>query len=208
MAERKIRRLESQVKEERNRRLSGRPKKWSLDDESELGLDSPDAAHVAASWDDSFRTRSASASRPRKSLDGGDKPSTRIGEGKSRSAGGRRQTSSGRAHPEENLEAALLSMESPTGPEQPRMIPSPDYLRGAMWLGRNIVMEMDTLVSHIEAFRSQYLKEVAVTAKDSDTERACHRMSLLAASRVNDVVAFAAEEKEKIQRILHVITGK
>lgn len=208
MAERKIRRLESQVKEERNKRLTGRPKKWSPDDESDCEMDGTDLAASSEAWDDASRSRSASAgasSRGRKSLDA-SKTSTRISATRSYSASGARYGSPGRStsHPEENLEAALLSMESAVGLEQPKLIPSADYLRGAMWLGRNIVMEMDTLVNHIEGFRSQYLKEVNVTAKDKDLERACHRMALLAASRVNDVVAFAAEEKDKIQKMLHV----
>jgi hypothetical protein len=198
MAERQIRRLSTQVKEERSKRLKGRPKKWSPDDSDsggEGGLDAtlsfrpgsaPSAGH---SHDASFRSSYAVSTNLHSSRT--PVPQHDLHAGMS---------------PGELLETSLLSNASGAhySGAGSKMVPSLEYLKGALWLGRNMVMQIETLVEKVNKFRVQYLREVTLTADDADSQRACQRLTLLAASRVGEVVAAAEEEKLKIRQLIHV----
>jgi hypothetical protein len=211
MAERQIRRLRTQVKEERVKRLSGRPKKWTPDDDSDLEEERNYSAKDTLQLSDRFGGTSSSSKQF---------GSTIPVDASFRSTGStylvptnlhtKRSNSASRVSksldPGEELEASLLSQNIELGTKQlsNKTLPTADYLKGALWLGRNLVIEVETLVENIETFRNQYLREVTATANDTDIQRACHRLTLLAATRVGEMASAASNEKSKIRKMLHV----
>jgi hypothetical protein len=46
--------------------------------------------------------------------------------------------------------------------------PSEPYLRGALWLGRNIAMVLEQLAESLDSYRSKILSEVSVCAEHSN----------------------------------------
>lgn len=202
MAERQIRRLTTQVKDERSKRLKGRPKKWSPDD-----IDSDheeDIQNVTALSRSSFGgTHSLSQTRRSSSQDAsfrsGYAVSTNLHSSKSPASRQSKMT------PGDFLETALLSnTRDHHQSSDSRAIPSLEYLKGALWLGRNLVMHIEELSGKVEKFRTQYLREVTLTADDSDIRRACQRLTLLAASRVGEIVTAVEDDKMKIRQLIHV----
>lgn len=200
MAERQIRRLATQVKEERSKRFKGRPKKWSPDDE--IGSDTD--------LNTSLVSRSGSAPQNR-SMTSRHDASFRSTYAVSNNLHTKKNSSmlnrSINGSPGEMLEKSLLSVPEDASTSS-KLIPSLEYMKGALWLSRNLVMLVENLVERIETFRTQYLREVTATAGDKDFERACQRLTLLAASRVGEVAAAAEEEKNKIKRLIHVNSFK
>ena len=65
--------------------------------------------------------------------------------------------------------------------------PSEIYLVGALWLGKNMSLELEELVDGIESFRVKHFQDVSLAAQDNDVRRACHCLSLLAIASVNHV---------------------
>ena len=82
--------------------------------------------------------------------------------------------------------------------------PSDAYLRGALWLGRNLTMVCEDLADEMETQRTKYLSEIATAAQDGDSRRALHRMSLLASSSVSDAVALTSKGRTRARNILEV----
>lgn len=69
--------------------------------------------------------------------------------------------------------------------------PSAEYLRGAIWLGRNMLMVTEEMVEQMDLFRSRYLREVSSVSReeDSGSSRNVHRLSLLAASGITEAMS-------------------
>ena len=65
----------------------------------------------------------------------------------------------------------------PSGPH-----PTESYLRGALWLGRNLTMAIEEMAEGMDHFRVKQLAEISTATIDPDMSRALHRLSLLAAS--------------------------
>lgn len=199
MAERQIRRLSTQVKEERSKRLKGRPKKWSPDDE----IDSEEEGEVNTTTlsraHSTQRSHSASG-RHDASFRSSYAVATNLHTSKTPAV-----SQNATMTPAELLETSLLSVNNSTlSRPGSKMVPSLEYLKGALWLGRNLVMKIEELVDRIESFRTTYLREVTITANDGDPQRACQRLTLLAASRVGEIVTAAEDEKMKIRQLIHV----
>lgn len=196
MAERQIRRLATQVKEERSKRLKGRPKKWSPDDD--VMSDEEGVLNTTST------SRSISAPRSRSSAH--NDASFRSSYAVATNLHSSRTPENSNQNVGDLLESSLLSINNTVHHHSSgsKIVPSLEYLKGAMWLGRNLVMKIEALVDKIENFRTTYLREVTLTANDGDSQRACQRLTLLAASRVGEIVAAADEEKLNIRRLVHV----
>ena len=69
--------------------------------------------------------------------------------------------------------------------------PSAEYLRGAVWLGRNMLMVTEEMVEQMDLFRSRYLREVSSVSREEETgsSRNLHRLSLLAASGITEAMS-------------------
>jgi hypothetical protein len=213
MAERQIRRLRTQVKEERSKRLKGRPKKWSPDDEFDSDEDVAQLRQSRNSRNsDIFGATGASKNLGStirtdasfRSMTSNFAQSTNLHSSKFEKS----LNETLKQTPEELLESSLLSVDSGVRHSMvvSKSVPSFEYLKGALWLGRNIVMQMESLIDKIESFKSQYLREVTSTASDNDVQRACHRLTLLAASRVGELAIAAEAEKTNIRNMIHVMS--
>jgi hypothetical protein len=107
-------------------------------------------------------------------------------------------------------------------------IPSAEYLKGAIWLGRNLHMVTEDLVEQLDFFRTKYLREVSAlsrTATGSSTSNGAmtgtgmgdpgagagvgtsHRLSLLAASGITDAMTIAYAARTKSRQMLQQASG-
>lgn len=82
--------------------------------------------------------------------------------------------------------------------------PNESYLRGALWLGRNLTMLSEDLSDEIETFRSKFLSELATISQDMDLRRCNHRLSLLGSSGVNQIHSLVFKNRGKFRDILKV----
>ena len=73
--------------------------------------------------------------------------------------------------------ASSYTSSAPYGPHPPE-----PYLRGALWLGRNLTMVIEEMAEGMDHFRVKQLAEISTATADPDMSRALHRLSLLAAS--------------------------
>lgn len=85
--------------------------------------------------------------------------------------------------------------------------PSAEYLKGAIWLGRNIHMITEEMVEQLDSFRTKYLREIsALSRNDSNQSPAgtstSHRLSLLAASGITDTMTIAYNARTKSRKML------
>jgi hypothetical protein len=82
--------------------------------------------------------------------------------------------------------------------------PSASYLRGALWIGRNLTLISEELTEELEIYRLKYLSEITEITKDNDFKRACHRLTLVATSGINHTCTLSNKNKTKIREILEV----
>lgn len=91
--------------------------------------------------------------------------------------------------------------------------PSAEYLKGAIWLGRNLHMITEDLVEQLDSFRTKYLREVSVLSRggggdtnqgtvSSSTASTSHRLSLLAASGITETITIAYNARTKSRKML------
>jgi hypothetical protein len=87
--------------------------------------------------------------------------------------------------------------------------PSAEYLKGALWLGRNIHMLTEDLVEQLDSFRTKYLREVSILSRGGDSNQATsssastsHRLSLLAASGITETITIAYNARTKSRKML------
>jgi len=184
IAETHIRRLKSQVQSEHNKQLKGRSKKT---------LEASD--NYFDDYDDNDSINETHTVRGR------------LCEQTLSKKGGGSVVTVSKA---KLLEASLLSLETlgrqrytgaPDGdsgfPQGSNAHPSEAYLRGALWLGRNLAMVIEELAEGLDYFRSKHLTEVATASSDLDLKRSRHRLNLLALSSINE--AFALTNKSRIR---------
>jgi hypothetical protein len=85
--------------------------------------------------------------------------------------------------------------------------PSAEYLRGAVWLGRNMLMVTEEMVEQMDLFRSRYLREVSSVSREeeSGSSRNLHRLSLLAASGITEAMSSVYHSRAISRKMLQVI---
>jgi hypothetical protein len=228
MAERKIRCLNNQVKAIRGKKLVGKPKQWSendsndgifpFDDEAEVevrGRRSSCAAVEAAWVSPMSKQRSRSQPPPkvcsRASTSQGLKSPFEVD--RERSFGSRQLAISMESHEGINRYSTNNSMRFVSGDHflslnntHSEGEPSADYLQGAVWLGRNILMITEDMVEQMDSFRSKYLRELSnLSRSDSGVSSGTtHRISLLAASGITEAMSVAYQSRAKSRKMLEV----
>jgi hypothetical protein len=85
--------------------------------------------------------------------------------------------------------------------------PSESYLRGALWLGRNVSTLIEELAEGLDYFRSKFMKEVAAAVSDLDLSRSRHRLNLLAGSSVNESLALANRCRVRARDIMQGVSS-
>lgn len=94
--------------------------------------------------------------------------------------------------------------------------PSAEYLKGAIWLGRNLHMVTEDLVEQLDFFRTKYLREVSALSRGGAGDGAAaqsaaggggssstsHRLSLLAASGITDAMTIAYKARTRSRKML------
>ena len=83
--------------------------------------------------------------------------------------------------------------------------PSEAFLRGALWLGRNLTMITEEMWEELDEFRTKHLSEVASAVQDPDSRRSSHRLNLLAGSGINQALSMVTNGKKKARDILKVM---
>jgi hypothetical protein len=82
--------------------------------------------------------------------------------------------------------------------------PSDHYLKGAIWIARNLVMVTEEMWDSISDFRDKHLSEVANAAHDTDPRRSSHRLNLLAGAGINQSLAIVGSGRVKTREIINV----
>ena len=86
--------------------------------------------------------------------------------------------------------------------------PTEEYLQGAMWLGRNLVMLNEEMSERMESFRSKVLKEISYINEDkADQVRTTNRLSLLAGSSTTEAVEIAMRFNQRTRDILQGVSA-
>jgi len=86
--------------------------------------------------------------------------------------------------------------------------PSAEYLRGAIWLGRNIHMITEDLVEQLDQYRTKYLREISILSRNPDNGQnssgnsISHRLSLFAATSITDIMTIAYNSRTKSRKML------
>lgn len=103
--------------------------------------------------------------------------------------------------------------------------PSASYLRGSLWLGRNLVMVMEELYENIENYRIKVLNELKNITKNSipsgstsstasfsssgdllEYKRAGHRLTLLLTTCINHITMSTNQSRNQTREILQGLT--
>jgi hypothetical protein len=82
--------------------------------------------------------------------------------------------------------------------------PSEEYLRGALWLGRNLTMLTEELADTIDNFRAKHTTEVEHAKSDTDIARSCHRLNLLAGTGLTETLSLVSLTRVRAREILQV----
>ena len=90
--------------------------------------------------------------------------------------------------------------------------PNSDYLEGALWLGRNMLMTMEELVGEVDNYRTKYLREVSSLNKEAGKSDAtghnlstfADRFALLAVSGVTEAMSIMYQARKKSRNLLEV----
>lgn len=82
--------------------------------------------------------------------------------------------------------------------------PSPAYLRGALWLGKNLLMIVEDTAVQMDLYRSRYLREVSVITQDSDSVRSAHRLSLMATSGITETMGAINKTRNTCRELIQV----
>ena len=93
----------------------------------------------------------------------------------------------------------------PRDASEPRQYPNADFLRGAVWLGRNFTMITEDMAEAMGAYRSKYLREITSASDDTDLKRGNNRLSLLAGSAVSEAVSLCENSRVKARDMVKVI---
>lgn len=88
--------------------------------------------------------------------------------------------------------------------DQDGSYPNESYLRGALWLGRNMTMISEDLADAVDAYRNEYAKSVQEACHDTDPRRSCSRLALLANSGMTTAHSMMNKSRLQIRKILEV----
>jgi hypothetical protein len=228
MAEATMKRLQSQVKEKRSKNLRGRPKKFHelsreernfFDVEDEYGDLDPDGSALShmpsherkpcmlpqKGSRSHIKTLSANkllvASLESLETIGKQNMATSVNRSQSM-----RRSVPGGSPRRSGFSPRRGGYNSPSAygstDEDCDRQPSEEYLRGALWLGRNFVSVVEELCSNVEAVRLRCLKDIAQAAADGDKARTCHRLSLLINSIVTEYTSMVLKVSYKGREML------
>lgn len=89
----------------------------------------------------------------------------------------------------------------------PEPHPTEQYLKGALWLGRNLSILIQDSIDKMEAFRTYHLSAVAKASLDKDLQSAAHRLALLCSSGVSEALHFANQTKKKTKGIIDALSS-
>jgi len=80
--------------------------------------------------------------------------------------------------------------------------PTDSYLKGALWIGRNLTLVMEELADSLDIFRNRHLVEISAAAQDHDPRRASHRLNLLAGTGITEALALVNTSRMRSRNIL------
>ena len=205
MAGQQIKRLKNQVREKTLQKLSGHPKPrpdtYDVENEDYLAFEEPDAEIRPVGPHEKRLYRDARMSNE-------DNPAIHPVI--------RRSVEDVSA--EKLLEASLISLEtlgrqratkkksdnislSASGfGEGP--FPNESYLKGALWIGRNLTLVVEELADSLDIYRNKHLIEISAAAQDSDPRRASHRLNLLAGAGITECLSLANTSRMRARHIL------
>jgi len=82
------------------------------------------------------------------------------------------------------------------------VFPQDAYLKGAVWIGRNLTLVIEELADSLDAFRNRHLVEVSAAAQDHDARRSSHRLNLLAGTGITEALSLANTSRMRARNIL------
>jgi hypothetical protein len=80
--------------------------------------------------------------------------------------------------------------------------PNESYLKGALWIGRNLTLVVEELADSLDIYRNKHLVEISAAAQDSDPRRASHRLNLLAGAGITECLSLANTSRMRARHIL------
>lgn len=211
LAERQIRRLKSQVHNDRVKHLTGRPRKYleeglnqfedidQMDDTAFLSTDEKRLCKIMNARKEHSAADVTAVSTEKlleASLNSLESMSKHVNLSMSNSL----LDTSINNHSRNN--SSLGGHANAAGAGGPADYPNDSYLRGALWLGRNLTMVSEELSEELEAHRVRILSEVANAAQDTDSRRCAHRMSLLASTAAAEATSMTNKSKMRAREIL------
>eukprot|EP00605_Chrysophyceae_sp_TOSAG23-4_P000727 GSChrysophyteH1.ASY1.ANO1.811.1 assembled CDS len=98
--------------------------------------------------------------------------------------------------------AAQSSLHSMHGGPDDGSFPTDSYLKGALWIGRNLTLVVEELADSLDVFRNRHLVEISAAAQDHDPRRASHRLNLLAGTGITEALALANTSRMRARNIL------
>jgi hypothetical protein len=101
-----------------------------------------------------------------------------------------------------HMSPSRMSMSAGSHGSAPQSYPNDSYLRGAMWLGRNLTIVSEELAEEMDLFRSKFMAEVANASQDVDARRCAHRLTLLANSGITQAHSHCNKARLKTREIL------
>lgn len=91
-----------------------------------------------------------------------------------------------------------------SSPPQQAQFPGVSYLRGALWIARNWSVISEELASEMESFKRKQLEEISTARSDDNLRRCAQRLTLLAGAAITEVVTIANKFKLRTDRIIEV----
>lgn len=205
LAERQIRRLQAQHKEDRLKLLTGRALKAT--DERAYDIDDFDG-------DDELQHLLLAQRQPQGRLD-----MTAVSQEKLLVASLNSLESLGQKLKNTSMNSLNYSSAAWSSPEddlggprrggkgaspQQALFPGVSYLRGALWIARNWSLISEELAGEMESFKCKQLEEISTARSDDNLRRCAQRLTLLAGAAVTEVVTIANKFKLKTDRIVEV----
>lgn len=196
LAERQIKRLKSQVKSDRNKMLTGRARKKleQHHDETEI-FEDVDYMEFSSSPHHSRRLC-------RRAHTTGDKNITEVSTEKFLQASlSSLQSINHQITPAYDYDFSHSQhKESEDGSEYP----SKSYLRGALWIGRNMVLLTEEMVELVEDYKLKFLSDMQDIGTDNDLKRLTKRLTLHATTGIHHICNLVSNAKNQIRDVLQV----
>jgi hypothetical protein len=215
MAERKIRRLNAQVKEQQTKKLSGKPKKWcendtdrDIDDDNFFLFSEMMETQVRDEFQRGVRkqetawphTNMCEACKLQKNTSMISLYSSTKGSNKTSTKSSRQNLISS---PDDSITKSFASKNA-SKQQHHQVFPSEEYLRGALWFGRNLSMIVERMVEGLDAVRTKFLKDILAASQDDDKSRASQRLNLISGAGITEIISIVYENRLKIRNFLQV----